>query len=169
MKKREISLISIFLVIFLLVGVFSGVCFAISRTKVIDLLAHPNKIEKGISQKYAMSKSSWERTDLADGTPRWMVLTNYIYTYELIGSPLKKTNLLAGVTENKVQVAELMLRSILLMRACGMSKSGAVDAFTTLVDSVTVDMDTTYYFETEGFRVEMIFYSAMSMLLLSVE
>jgi len=177
MKKREISLVGIFLVIFILLGVFPGPCFERSRPEIMDLLADPSKFERGIVsdevflnlQKYAVNESSWGKFPLANGTPRWLAQSNSLYNYELIGVPLETATLCAGVILDTEQIGELAKRSTLLMRACGMSRYQADDAFLTLFNCVIKDPDQTHFIDAEGFRVEMIFYDAMSMIFLSVK
>lgn len=144
--------------------------FQESRWQIIDLLAHPSKIEKGIEQKYGVSKSSWERTDLADGTPRWMAaVANELYNYELIGTPVKTATLLGGISEETEQMAILIVRSVLLMRAVGMSKGEAAEGIQRLVNSADGDKDNKYYIETEGIRAEMTVFSAMPMMILTLK
>ena len=170
MKKG--LLLAVLLGVVLLLSQLSGqalVSFQESRWQIIDLLAYPDKIEKGISQKYAVNKSSWERTDLADGTPRWMAQAKEIYSYELIGTPVKTATLLGGISNETEQIAELMIRSALLMRAIGMSKEKAAEVFERLVNSAGKDRDKKYYVEAEGIRAEMTVYSAMPMLILTLK
>ena len=143
--------------------------FTRSRNTIIDLLAHPERIEKGIGQEYAVSKSSWERSDLSDGTARWMAQLKDLYNYELIGVPLKKGTLLSGVSGQVDQSAELAIRAVLFMRAFEMSKDEAAEAFKRLLDSTSMDKGQKYYVEYGDLRAEMIFYDAMPMLLLIVK
>lgn len=61
-----------------------------------------------------------------------------------------------------------MIRSVLPMRAMGMSKEKAPEVFETLVNVATKDKDTKYYVESQGIRVEMTVLSAISMLMITV-
>ena len=169
MRKTEILLYGVIIAGTVLAGAYCGSCFERNRSRIIDLLAKPSLIEETITQKYSVAKSAWVRTDLADGTPRWMAQVKQIYNYELIGSPLEKVTFLTGVTSEASQVAELMVRSGLLMRAVGMSKEKAGEAFEALVTSASGDKGQKYYFEAEGIRAEMIWYEAMDMLILTLK
>ena len=169
---RRIAVVAI-LVILLLLSQLSGQVlagFQESRWQIMDLLAHPSKIEKGIDQKYGVSKTSWERTDLADGTPRWMAAAaNALYNYELIGTLVKTATLLGGISDETEQIAELLIRSALLMQAVGMSKAEAAEGFQRLVNSADEDKDNKYYVEAQGIRAEMTVFSAMPMLILTLK
>lgn len=143
--------------------------FQESRWQIIDLLAHPSKIEQGIEQKYGVSKTSWKRTDLADGTPRWMAAANKLYNYELIGTPVKTATLLGGISEETEQMVILLARSVLLMRAVGMSKEEAAEGIQRLVNSADEDKDNKYFVEAEGIRAEMTIFSSLPMMILTLK
>lgn len=169
---RRIAVVAI-LVMLLLLSQLSDQAlagFQESRWQIMDLLAYPSKIEQGIEQKYGVNKSSWERTDLADGTPRWMAAeANKLYNYELIGTPVKTVTLLGGISEKTEQMADLLVRSVLLMRAIGMSKGEAGEGIQRLVNSADGDKDNKYYIETEGIRAEMTIFTAMPMMILTLK
>lgn len=170
MKKG--LLLMVILGMALLLSQLSGQALAVfqeSRWQIMDLLAYPKKIEKGINQEYGVSKSSWERTDLADGTPRWMVQVHDLYNYELVGTPIKTATLLGGISKEIDQIAELMIRSALLMRAMGMSKMEAAEGFQRLLNSAEGDKDNKYYVEAGAVRAEMTMFSAMPMMLLTLK
>lgn len=169
MRKIKILVWKVGILLLLLAIGSSGACFERNRTDIIDLLAHPNRIWKGIEQNYAVTKSSWERSDLSDGTPRWMALSKNLYAYELIGSPPEKATLFGDISNETEQIRELMVRSVLLMRAVGMSEEKALEAFETLVYSAVKDRGQEYHTEIEGIRVEMIFHDTLPMLFLTLK
>ncbi len=168
MKKRALILVLVLGAILLLIQLTGQALagFQESRWEIIDLLAYPNKIDSGVTQAYSVSKASWERSDLNDGTARWLAQATNLYNYELIGSPIKTVTLMAALSSDTNQVSDLMIRAIVMMRVVGMSKEKALEAFERLVDSATKNKDKKYYVEEEGIRAEMIIYSTMSSLLL---
>jgi len=168
MKKG--LLLAVVLGMVLLLSQLSGqalASFQESRWQIMDLLAYPEKIEEGF-EAYRVSKASWERSDLADGTPRWLAQSAKLYNYELIGTPIKSATMTGGITNDTNQVYRLMIRAALLMRAVGMSKDKAAEVFETLVNSATKDKDQKYYLDAEGIRTELTVFSSLAILILTV-
>ena len=164
--KRKLALLAISILLVMSTQTLAG--FQESRWQIMDLLAYPEKIEKTMTEVYSVNKADWERSDLKDGTPRWLAQARELYNYELIGTPIKSATMTGMITEDTNQVYQLMIRSALLMRAMGMSKEVAAEAFETLVNSATKDKDSKYYVKREGVRVEMTVFSAMSMLMITL-
>lgn len=144
--------------------------FQESRWQIMDLLAYPEKIQQGLTQYYSVSKASWdwERNDLNDGTPRWLAEAKIIYTYELMGSPIKSVTFTGGLTNDEDQGYELATRAMLFMRALGLSKEKTIEVFQTLLNTALANEGTKYYIVSQGIRVEMTFFKVMSMLMLTL-
>jgi len=166
MKKG--LLLVLVLVLALLVSCQALAGFQESRWQIMDLLANPEKIEKVMTKTVAVSKENWEKSDLKDGTPRWLAQSGKLYNYELIGIPIKSATMTGGISDDTNQVYELMIRSALLMRAMGMSKDKAAEVFETLVNAATKDKDNKYYVKAEGIRVEMTVFSGMPILMITL-
>jgi len=142
--------------------------FQESRWQIMDLLAYPEKIQQGLTQDYSVSKASWERNDLNDGTPRWLAEAKIIYTYELMGSPIKSVTFTGGLTNDEDQGYELATRAMLFMRALGLSKEKTIEVLQTVLNAALANEGTKYYIVSQGIRVEMTFFKVMSMLMLTL-
>lgn len=163
--KRRLVLIVIFAI--LLLSSQSLASFQESRWQIMDLLAYPDKIEKGF-QAYSVSKASWEKNDLGDGIPRWQAQPAKLYNYELVGSPIKSATMTGIITDDSKQVNQLKIRAILLMRAVGMSKEQAEENFKVLMDSAKKDKDQEYYIDAARIRTRLTVFSSISMLMLTM-
>ena len=163
--KRRLVLIVIFVILLLSSQSLAG--FQESRWQIMDLLAYPDKIEKGF-QAYSVSKASWEKNDLGDGIPRWLAQPAKLYNYELVGSPIKSATMTGIITDDSKQVNQLKIRAILLMRAAGMSKEQAEENFKVLMDSAKKDKDQEYYIDAARIRTKMTVFSSISMLMLTM-
>jgi len=163
--KRRLVLIVIFAV--LLLSSQSLASFQESRWQIMDLLAYPDKIEKGF-KAYSVSNASWEKNDLGDRIPRWLAQSAKLYNYELVGSPIKSATMTGIITDDSKQVNQLKIRAILLMRAVGMSKEQAEENFKVLMDSAKKDKDQEYYIDAERIRTKMTVFSSISMLMLTM-
>lgn len=163
--KRRLVLSVVFAV--LLLSSQSLATFQQSRWQIMDLLAYPDKIEKGF-KAYSMSNASWEKNDLSDGIPRWLGQPAKLYNYELVGSPMKSATMTGIITDDSKQVNHLKIRAILLMRAVGMSKEQAEENFRVLMDSAKKDKDQEYYIDAERIRTKMTVFSSISMLMLTM-
>jgi len=163
--KGRLVLIVIFAI--LLLSSQSLASFQQSRWQIMDLLAYPDKIEKGF-KAYSMSEASWEKNDLADRIPRWLAQPAKLYNYELVGSPIKSATMTGIITDDSKQVNQLKIRAILLMRAVGMSKEQAEENFKVLMDSAKKDKDQEYYIDAERIRTKMTVFSSISMLMLTM-
>lgn len=163
--KRRLVLIVIFAI--LLLSSQSLASFQESRWQIMDLLAYPDKIEKGF-KSYSVSMASWEKNDLGDGIPRWLAQPAKLYNYELVGSPVKSTTMTGIITDDSKQVNQLKIRAILLMRAVGMSKEQAEENFKVLMDSAKKDKDQEYYIDAERIRTRLTVFSSISMLMLTM-
>ena len=163
--KRRLVLTVIFAV--LLLSSQSLASFQQSRWQIMDLLAYPDKIEKGF-KSYSMSEASWEKNDLGDGIPRWLAQPVKLYNYELVGSPIKSATMTGIITDDSKQVNQLKIRAILLMRAVGMSREQAEENFKVLMDSAKKDKDQEYYIDAERIRTKMTVFSSISMLILTM-
>ena len=163
--KRRLVLIVIFAM--LLLSSQSLASFQESRWQIMDLLAYPDKIEKGF-KSYSVSNESWEKNDLGDGIPRWLAQPTKLYNYELIGTPIKSATMTGIITDDSKQVNQLKIRAILLMRAVGMSKEQAEENFKVLMDSAKKDKDQEYYIDAERIRTKMTVFSSISMLMLTM-
>ncbi len=164
MKRRLVSMV-IFAV--LLLSSQSLASFQESRWQIMDLLAYPDKIEKGF-KAYRVSEASWEKNNLADGIARWLAQPAKLYNYELIGTPIKSATITGIITDDSKQVNQLKIRAILLMRAVGMSKEQAEENFKVLMDSASKDKDQEYYIDAERIRTKMTVFSSISMLMLTM-
>lgn len=163
--KRGLVLIAIFAILVLSSQSLAG--FQESRWQIMDLLADPDKIEKGF-KAYSVSTASWEKNDLGDGIPRWLAQPAKLYNYELVGSPIKSATMTGIITDDPKQVNQLKMRAILLMRAVGMSKEQAETNFKVLMDSAKKDKDQEYYIDAERIRTKMTVFSSISMLMLTM-
>ena len=163
--KRRLVLIVIFAVLLLSSQSLAG--FQESRWQIMDLLAYPDKIEKGF-KAYSVSNTSWEKNDLGDGIPRWLAQPAKLYNYELVGSPIKSATMTGIITDDSKQVNRLKIRAILLMRAVGMSKEQAEENFKVLMDSAKKDKDQEYYINAERIRTRLTVFSSISMLMLTM-
>lgn len=160
--RRKLVLVAV--LVFAIMCVEALAAFQESRWQIMDLLAYPEKIEKKY-EAYSVSKASWERNDLKDGTPRWLA-TEDIYDYELIGSPIESVTFTAGWIDDYAHGYELTARSLLLMQAMGLSKEKAPEIFGTLFNAAFANSDTGYFIEFQGIRIEMTFFELMSMLMI---
>ncbi len=163
--KRRLVLIVISAI--LLLSSQSLASFQESRWQIMDLLAYPDKIEKGF-KAYSVSNASWEKNDLGDGIPRWLAQPAKLYNYELVGSPIKSATMTGIITDDSKQVNRLKIRAILLMRAVGMSKEQAEENFKVLMDSAKKDKDQEYYINAERTRTRLTVFSSISMLMLTM-
>jgi len=163
--KRRLVLIVIFAI--LLLSSQSLASFQQSRWQIMDLLAYPDKIEKGF-KSYSVSEASWEKNDLGDRIPRWLAQSAKLYNYELVGSPIKSATMTGIITDDSKQVNQLKIRAILLMRAVGMSKEQAEENFKVLMDSAKKDKDQEYYIDAERIRTKMTVFASISMLMLTM-
>ena len=96
-------------------------------------------------------------------------MANGLYNYELIGTPVKTATLLGGISDETEQMATLIVRSVLLIRAVGMSKGEAAEGIQRLVNSADGDKDNKYYIQADGIRAEMTVFSAISMMILTLK
>lgn len=163
--KRRLVLIVIFAVLLLSSQALAG--FQESRWQIMDLLAYPDKIEKGF-KAYSVSNASWQKNDLADGIARWLAQPAKLYNYELVGSPIKSVTMTGIITDDSRQVNQLKIRAILLMRAAGMSKEQAEENLKVLMDSAKKDKDQEYYIDAERIRTRLTVFSSISMLMLII-
>jgi len=163
--KRRLVLIVIFAILLLSSKSLAG--FQQSRWQIMDLLAYPDKIEKGF-KAYSVSNASWEKSILDDRIPRWLAQPTNLYNYELVGSPIKSATMTGIITDDSKQVNQLKIRAILLMRAVGMSKEQAEENFKVLMDSAKKDNDQEYYIDAERIRTKMTVFSSISMLMLTM-
>jgi hypothetical protein len=143
--------------------------FNVSRSTLFDLLATPTDIEPTLVDGEQYAVSGWERSDLNDGTPRWMTQVGEIYLYELIGEPAYKLTLLAGVTGEFEDSADLIVRAVLLIRATGVPKDEAGDVFSELMNKSLADPDKSYEKIAGGNIVSAIFNEILPSMLISVE
>ncbi len=164
MKKRLV-LMAIFVI--LLLSGQSLASFQESRWQIMDLLAYPDKIEKGF-KSYSIGKESWQKIVLDDRVPRWLVQPTKLYNYELIGSPIKSITITGIITDDSQQVNRLKIRAILLMRAVGMSNEQAEENFKVLMNSAKKDKGQEYYIDSERIRTKMTIFSSISMLMLTM-
>ncbi len=163
--KGRLVLIVIFAILLLSSQSLAG--FQESRWQIMDLLAYPDKIEKGF-KAYSVSNASWEKNDLGDGIPRWLAQPAKLYNYELVGSPIKSATMIGIITDDSKQVNRLKIRAILLMRAVGMSKEQAEENFKVLMASAKKDKDQEYYIDAERIRTRLTVFSSISMLMLTM-
>jgi hypothetical protein len=163
--KRRLVLMVIFAVLLLSNQVLAG--FQESRWQIMDLLAYPDKIEKGF-KAYSVSNASWQKSVLDDRVPRWLAQPSKLYNYELVGSPIRSITMTGIITDDSQQVNRLKIRAILLMRAVGMSKEQAEENFKVLMDSAKKDKDQEYYIDAERIRTKMTVFSSISMLMLTM-
>ncbi len=163
--KGRLVLIVIFAILLLSSQSLAG--FQESRWQIMDLLAYPDKIEKGF-KAYSVSNASWEKNDLGDGIPRWLAQPAKLYNYELVGSPIKSATMTGIITDDSKQVNRLKIRAILLMRAVGMSKEQAEENFKVLMGSAKKDKDQEYYIDAERIRTRLTVFSSISMLMLTM-
>jgi len=143
--------------------------FSVSRSTLFDLLATPADIEPTLVDGEQYAVSGWQRSDLSDGTPRWIVQAGEIYAYELIGNPAYKLTLLAVMTGQVEDSANLMIRAVLLIRATGVPKEEAGDVLLELMDKSLADPDKSYKNIAGGSIISVTFYEIMSSMLISVE
>ncbi len=153
--------ISLVVVLVLALGVSCQVLagFQESRWQIIENLADPGK-------DYNVSKSGWERTDLNDGTPRWMNDVRGKYVYELIGSPINKVTLLGELGGTEQSGWELGSRIINLIEAIGLSETKAQEVSQTLFNATVADPGAKYYVVSGKIRVELIYYDSMGAFML---
>lgn len=163
--KRRLVLIVIFAVLLLSSQALAG--FQESRWQIMDLLAYPDKIEKGF-RAYSVNKASWEKNDLGDRIPRWLAQPAKLYNYELVGSPIKSATMTGIITGDSKQVSQLKIRAIFLMRAVGMSKEQAEENFKVLMGNAKKDKDQEYYIDAERIRTRLTIFSSISMLMLTM-
>jgi len=128
--------------------------FQESRWQIIEDLANPEK-------DYTVSRASWERTDLNDGTPRWMSEVKVRYIYELIGSPINKVTLLGELGGTERSGWELGCRIINLLEAVGVAEGKAQEVSETLFNATVGDPGVKYYVISGKIRVELIYYDTM--------
>ena len=147
----------------------SAPAFRVSRSTLFDLLATPADIEPTLVDGEQYAVSGWQRSDLSDGTPRWMARAGEIYAYELIGEPAYKLTLLAIMTGEVEDSTNLMVRALFLIQATGVSKEEAVDVLLELMDKSLADPDKSYKNIAEGSIITVTFYEIMSSMLISVE
>ncbi len=164
MKRR---LVLIVILVILLLSSQSLASFQQSRWQIMDLLAYPDKIERGF-KAYSLSNENWEKNNLGDGIPRWLAQPAKLYNYELVGSPISSATMTGIITDDSEQVNQLQIRAILLMRAVGMSKEQAEENFKVLMDSAKKDKDQEYYIDVERIRTRLTVFSSISMLMLTM-
>lgn len=114
---------------------------------------------------YAVAKSGWERSDLNDGTPRWMNEVQEKYIYEIIGTPVFKVTLLGEIGPTEQSGAELGRRITNLMLAVGIAK-GKLSEVSVQLFSVTVPNPGKAYYVISGrIRMELTYLDLMNMFL----
>jgi len=163
--KNRLVLMVIFAV--LLLSNQALAAFQESRWQIMDLLAYPDKIEKGF-KAYSVSNAIWQKSVLDDRIPRWLAQPSKLYNYELVGSPIRSVTMTGIITDDSQQVNRLKVRAILLMRAVGMSKEQAEENFKVLMDSAKKDKDQEYYIDAERIRTRLTIFSSISMLMLTM-
>jgi len=131
-----------------------------SRWQIIDLLAYPEKVQKGLTQDYAVDKATWVRSDLTDGTPRWLTEVKDRYAYEIQGTPVSRVTLLGHTGYTEAQGAELATRMMLFMRAMGVSAQNSSSAFQALFAATLESPATRFYINKNGIRISMIYFSS---------
>ena len=152
--KKGVLLLVLVLVLALLVSCQALAGFQESRWQIMDLLANPGK-------DYTVSKASWERSDLRDGTPRWMSEVKDMYVYELLGSPINKATLLGELGGTEQSGWELGCRIINLMEAVGVAEGKAQGVTERLFNATVADPGVKYYIVSGGIRVELIYYDRL--------
>ena len=141
--------------------------FQESRWQIMDLLAYPDKIEKGF-KSYSVSNESWKKTVLDDRIARWLAQPTKLYNYQLVGSPISSVAMTGIITDDSKQVNQLKIRAILLMRAAGMSREQAEENFKVLMDSAKKDKDQEYYIDAERIRTKMTVFSSISVMMITI-
>jgi len=128
--------------------------FQESRWQIIEDLADPR-------QDFTVSKAGWERSDLRDGTPRWMCTINNKYAYEVLGSPINKATLLGELGGTEQSGYELGCRLIDFMEAVGVAESKAQEVCQTLFNATVADPGVKYFLVSGKIRVELVYYDNM--------
>ena len=159
--KKGIVLVAI-LTVALLVNSQALAGFQESRWQIIENLANPSRDD------FDVNKASWERTDLRDGTPRWMNDVRGKYVYELLGSPIHKATLLGELGGTEQSGWELGCRIINLIEAVGLSATKAQEVSQTLFNATVADPGAKYYVDSGKIRVELVYYESMGSFMLIV-
>lgn len=157
--KKGIFVVVAVLILALLVSCQAIAGFQESRWQIIKNLADPEK-------DYNVSKSGWERTDLNDGTPRWMNDVRGKYVYEVLGSPINKATLLGELGGTELSGWELGCRLINLMEAVGVAEGKAQEVCQTLFNATVADPGAKYYIVSGKIRVELIYYDSLGAFML---
>lgn len=91
----------------------------------------PSRLLPDVASAGEYAIISWNRTDLADGTPRWMA-DEKLFLYEVSGSPkVQKVSMMSGfVADNANHNAEVMLRMAVMMQV--------VEPTSTVADRATI-------------------------------
>lgn len=143
--------------------------FEISRSEIFDLLENPQKIEPDLSSGWQYAVTGWERSDLSDGTPRWMTTTaDEVYLYELIGDPANKFTFMGEITGETQNSQEFLLRSSLVLRAIGIEKENTSSVLTDLVEKAAENPNTKFKVERDGVFIQMQFIRSMSTISLTL-
>jgi len=127
--------------------------FQESRWQIIDQLANDDS--------YRVSKTSWERTDLRDGTPRWLSTVKNKYLYELIGMPILQATLNGELGGTEESGFELASRIINFLEAVGVAEGKAQEVCRTLFSATVADPGVKYYLVSGKIRIELVYYDVM--------
>lgn len=163
-QRVVVGLLAVGLVALVTAGALGG--FQESRWQIIQNLS--------LDEDYSVSEASWERSDLNDGTPRWWASAKNRYTYELLGTPVRKASLNGELGTTEDQGFELGCRMINLIVAVGMRLEDAEEVVGVLFgvaisypgEKYSLD---TYYLDLNGIRTELVYYDHLSTFLLTVQ
>ena len=157
---RKGLVLAVVLVLTLLMSSQAIAGFQESRGEIIQELANAGEND------YPVPKAGWERTDLRDGTPRWMNTVQRKYVYELIGEPISKATLLGELGGTEQSGWELGCRIINLIEAVGVTETKAQEVGEMLFNGAVASPGKEYWIVFEKIQAELTYMDLTGMFLL---